>query len=126
MFGTEGIIPTIGPLSTSLAGCKLFIKTLIDAQPWHAEPTLFPFPWNSSTNFFPEGRKLKVAVMWDDGVVKVHPPVTRALEAVVERLKATGNVEVVEWEAWKHEEAWEIIVCLSLSLYMRLYDQADG
>ncbi|KAF2201094.1 amidase signature enzyme [Delitschia confertaspora ATCC 74209] len=69
MMGHEQVVPVIGPLSTSLEGIKLFMKTLIDAKPWIREPSLLP-------------KKLKVAVMWDDGVVRPHPPVLRALEMV--------------------------------------------
>ena len=110
MGGAEHIVPTIGPLSTSLEGCKLFTKTLIDKSPWYKEPSLLPFPWKGD-DFF-EGRKLKVAVMWDDGVVQPHPPVTRVLRQVVQKLKAVGNVEVVEWKPYKHDLAWEIIVSI--------------
>ncbi|KAL3417551.1 acetamidase [Phlyctema vagabunda] len=117
MFGSEGIIPTIGPLSTSLEGCKLFMKTLIAAKPWLTEPCLLPFPWKDELEpFYPQGkRKLKVGVLWDDGVVKPHPPITRALERVVKHLRTRGNVEVVEWKPYKHDEAWEIIANLYFS-----------
>jgi Asp-tRNA(Asn)/Glu-tRNA(Gln) amidotransferase A subunit family amidase len=111
-LGEEQIIPTIGPLSTSLEGCKLFLKTIIDAKPWYKEPTLLPFPWREE-DFF-KGKKMKVAVMWDDGVVKPHPPVTRALQQVVEKLKGRENIEIVEWKPYKHDLAWEIIVRSSL------------
>lgn len=111
MAGQEQIVPTIGPLSTSLEGCKLFIKTLIDAKPWLKEPSLLPFPW-SNDNYFPPGKRLKVAVMWDDGVVKPHPPVTRALQDVVDKLREKGNVDIVGWEPYKHDLAWEIIANL--------------
>lgn len=67
-----------------------------------------PFPWKEEDAS--KGKKLKVAVLWDDGVVKPHPPVLRALNEVVEKLKAKGNVEVVEWKPYKHDLAWEIIV----------------
>ncbi|KAH7400268.1 amidase signature domain-containing protein [Cadophora sp. MPI-SDFR-AT-0126] len=110
MLGAEHIVPAVGPLSTSLKGCKLFIKTLIDNKPWSKEPSLLPFPWKSE-DFF-KGRKMKVAVLWDDGVVKPHPPVTRALKQVVEKLKANANVEVVEWKPFQHDIAWEIIASL--------------
>lgn len=106
--GAEQIVPTIGPLSTSLEGVKLFTKTLIDAKPWLKEPSLLPFPWKEEDNF--AGRKLRVAVLWDDGVVKPHPPVTRALQQVVDKLKEQGNVEIVEWKPYKHDLAWEIVV----------------
>lgn len=112
MAGANHIIPTIGPLSTSLEGCKLFIKTLIDAKPWLKEPSLLPFEWKEADPF--ADKKLKVAVLWDDGVVKPHPPVTRALQQVVEKLKVKDNVEVVDWVPYKHDLAWELIVsCLS-------------
>lgn len=109
-LGEEQVVPTIGPLSTSLEGCKLFIKTIIDAKPWYKEPTLLPFPWREE-DFF-KGRKVKVAVMWDDGVVKPHPPVTRALQQVVSKLQGRENIEIVEWKPYKHDLAWEIIVCI--------------
>jgi hypothetical protein len=108
MAGSEQIVPTIGPLSTSLEGCKLFIKAIIDAKPWYKEPAMLPIPWKEES-FFAE-KKLKVAVLWDDGVVKPHPPVTRALKQVVEKLKDKGNVEIVEWTPYKHDLAWELIV----------------
>lgn len=108
MNGQEQIVPTIGPLSTSLEGCKLFIKTLIDAKPWFKEPSLLPFPWKEE-HFF-KGRKLKVAVLWDDGVVKVHPPVTRALKQLADKLKTSEKFDVVDWIPYKHDLAWEIIV----------------
>ncbi|KAF7956133.1 hypothetical protein EAE96_005053 [Botrytis aclada] len=113
MAGAEHIVPTIGPLSTSLDGCKVFMKTLIDAKPWYKEPSLLPFPWRED-NFFP-GKKIKVAILWDDGVVKPHPPVTRALKQVVDKLKTNTNIEVVEWKPYKHDLAWEIIANLYFS-----------
>lgn len=108
MLAAEHIVPAIGPLSTSLKGCKLFIKTLINNKPWSKEPSLLPFPWKSE-DFF-KGKKLKIGVLWDDGVVKPHPPVTRAMKQVVDKLKANGNIEVVEWKPFHHATAWEIIV----------------
>lgn len=105
--GQEQILPTIGPMSTSLEGCKRFIKTLIDAKPWLKEPSLLPFPWDEQ-DFF-KCRRLKVGVLWDDDVVRPHPPVTTALKEMVDKLKAQGNVDVVDWKPYKHDVAWEII-----------------
>ncbi|KAM3087722.1 hypothetical protein ACMFMG_001798 [Clarireedia jacksonii] len=113
MAGAEHIIPTIGPLSTSLKGCKLFIKTLIDAKPWFKEPSLLPFPWKEEDAF--PGKKLRIAVFWDDGVVKPHPPVTRALKQVVEKLKDKSNIELVEWKPYRHDVAWDLIANLYFS-----------
>ncbi len=71
---------------------------------------MLPFAWNK-TDFF-KGRKLKVAVLWHNGAVKPHPPITRALKQVVDKLKRRDNFEVVEWKPCKHDLAWEMIVCL--------------
>lgn len=84
------------------------MKTVIDGKPWIKEPSLVALPWREPAPL--AGKKLKIAVLWDDGVVKPHPPVTRALEQVVEKLKAGGNVEIVDWNPYKHDEAWAIIV----------------
>jgi len=48
MNGQEQIVPTIGPLSTSLEGVKIFMKTLIGQKPWLYEPSLVPMPWRES------------------------------------------------------------------------------
>lgn len=112
MAGQEQIVACIGPLSTSLEGVKLFLKTVIAAKPWLKEPSLLPFEWKDTSKLWVKGeKKLKIAVLWDDGIVKPHPPITRALKEVVSRLRASENVEVVGWTPYKHDLSWEIIVC---------------
>ncbi|TRX88859.1 hypothetical protein FHL15_010202 [Xylaria flabelliformis] len=108
MAGSEAILGTIGPLSTSLEGISLFVRTVLSARPWLREPSLVAIPWREEER----GRKLRVGVIWDDGVVRPHPPITAALSRVVEKLKESGEVEVVDWECWKHDLAWEIIAKL--------------
>lgn len=112
MLGQEHIVPVIGPLSTSLDGIKLFMKTLVDAQPWLREPAMLPFPWKDDVDWTlkDKKRKLKIAVLWDDGIVKPHPPVLRALQEVTERLRQIEGLDIVEWRPYKHDYAWEIIV----------------
>jgi amidase len=116
MMGQEQIVPVIGPLSTTLEGCKLFMKTIIDQKPWLTEPTLVPMPWRmgGESRFGGKNgkRKLKVAVMWHDEVVKPHPPITRTLKEVVAKLKATPDIEVIDWKPHKHDLAWSIIASL--------------
>ena len=116
MLGAEHIVPVIGPLSTSLAGIKLFMKTLIDAKPWLTESSLLPIPWRDNQSYLrADGKskpRLKVGVLWDDGIVKPHPPVTRALKETVEKLRKVEGVEIVDWKPYKHDEAWNIIASL--------------
>lgn len=114
MLSQEQIIAVLGPLSTSLEGVKLFMKTVINAKPWLNEPSLVPIPWRDQESYLtkPSGKKIKVAVIWHDGVVKPHPPVIRALQEVVDKLKDMQSVEIVEWKPYKHDEAWSIISSL--------------
>lgn len=108
MMGEEQVVPVVGPLSTSLEGIKLFMKTLIGRKPWLREPSCLPFEWKEEPGV--KVKRLRVGVLWDDGVVRVHPPVRRAIKEVVEKLKRVDGVEVVEWKPYKHDLAWEIIV----------------
>lgn len=111
MPGADPIVSVIGPLSTSLAGIKIFMKTIIDAKPWLSEPALIPLPWNPSFQISPH-QPLKIGVLWHDNVVKPHPPITRALHSVVSKLKTIHNVTVVDWKPHLHDEAWAIISSL--------------
>ena len=115
MGGQEQIIPVLGPLSTSLEGIKLIMKTGLEAKPWLSEPSLVPIPWRDEGSFLTDqsGKKiLKVGVMWHDEIVRPHPPVTAALKEVVEKLKGVDGVEIIDWTPYKHDEAWEIISSL--------------
>lgn len=110
MAGNEQIVCVVGPLSTSIGGIKLFMKSLIDEQPWLHEPSLVPLPWRDTERHIPQ--KVKVGVLWDDGVVKPHPPITRVLQETVAKLSASAAIEVVEWKPYKHDYAWQLIASL--------------
>ncbi|MCJ1272107.1 hypothetical protein MMC22_012014 [Lobaria immixta] len=114
MMGEEQIVPVIGPISTSLEGVKLFMKTIIAARPWLVEPSLVPFPWRDQESHLEvaKGEKLKIGVIWSDEVVTPHPPVRRALKEVVAKLREVEDFEIVDWKPYKHDEAWEIISSL--------------
>ncbi|MCJ1306366.1 hypothetical protein MMC25_000008 [Agyrium rufum] len=116
MLNQEQIVAVIGPLSTSLAGINIFMKTIIAAKPWLTEPSLLPLPWQDNVEHFPKTsagfKKLKIGVLWHDDIVKPHPPITAALQDVSTKLKAIEGIEVVDWKSYKHDEAWEIISSL--------------
>ena len=110
MQGNEQILNTPGPISTSVAGIRLLMQTVIEGEPWVLEPWLNPIPWRTSTESFGRSRPLRVAVMTDDGVVKPHPPVLRAIEETVSKLRQDRIIEITEWKPWKHDYAWDLIV----------------
>ncbi|PSR82542.1 amidase [Coniella lustricola] len=92
--GQEAVRSINGPLAATLDDIILEAKTIVDAQPWLHDSRMVPLPWREVT--LPP--KLKVAVMWDDGVVLPTPPVTRALRQVVDKMQATGRYEIVDWD----------------------------
>jgi len=116
MAGQEQIVPCIGPLSTSLDGIELFMKTVIAAKPWLKEPSLLPFEWKDTRQLWEGGKRLKIAILWEDGVVRPHPPVIRALREVIEKLRKSAKIELVDWKPYKHDLAWEIIVNTTILL----------
>ena len=108
--GEDHILGVMGPLSTSLRGIDLFMRAVLANEPWLTDPSLVPLPWSISTPHLPV--KMKVAVMWNDGVVKPHPPIQRALCETVDKLREAPDIEIVDWTPYKHDEAWRIISAL--------------
>lgn len=121
MAGAEHVLGTIGPLSTSLEGIELFMKTVVDKKPWIRDPGVIPIEWRDTRAAY-RGRKLRVGVMSDDGIVKPHPPVIRAISELVNKLKKSDLIEIVEWKAWRHDLSWSIIVSLVIATGNTLYE----
>lgn len=85
------------------------MSSYLSFEPWVIDSSLVPLAWRSI--ILP--RKLKVAVMWNDGIVKPHPPILRALQQVVAALEGLKDEFcVVEWQAWNHAECWRLIQSL--------------
>lgn len=117
MLGEEQVVPVVGPLSASLEGIKLFMKTLIDQKPWLYEPSLVPMPWReisieSLLRKGPQGQpKLRIGVLADDTIVRPHPPILRGIKTLVDKLKDHPDIEIVEFPAYKHDEAVRQVQC---------------
>jgi amidase len=109
MAGADTVESVLGPLSTSLFGLNLFMKAIIDSQPWLEEPALVPIPWREIQ--LPSDRPLRIGVILNDGVVRPHPPITRALNLMTSNLQFAG-IEVVDFPPYLHDEAWAILSSL--------------
>jgi hypothetical protein len=48
--------------------------------------------------------------MKHDGVALPQPPMLRGMQWAREKLEKAGNVEVVDFEPYKHQYAWDLIV----------------
>ncbi|TFY68878.1 hypothetical protein EVJ58_g748 [Rhodofomes roseus] len=106
--GAEGVISVAGPLARSARDVKLFMKTILSAQPWLEDPLIVQLPWRPVD----ETRKLRMGYMLNDGNVHLQPPLRLALEKVVSVLKERGaevGVEMVEYTPWEHREGLDIV-----------------
>lgn len=54
--------------------------------------------------------RIRVGVMWHDGVVLPQPPIRRALKTLVDVLEDDAAFEIVEYKPFKHFEAGELAV----------------
>lgn len=81
------------------------------SAPWRKDPSLLEMPWREGRKGgWEDGqRKLRVGVMWDDGEVRPVKAIERVLRGVVEKLRESGEVEVVDFEPWKTRQGWDLI-----------------
>lgn len=96
-----------GPLARSVGGLEAWMKAVLAQAPCGADMSA-AVPWRSEVGL----RSFTVGVLWDDGVVRPHPPVLRALGTAADKLRAAG-VKVVDWEPYKHQRGLEILQALS-------------
>lgn len=88
--GQDIVRSVAGPMSCSLATIERYMESLPCASPWKLDQHTAPVPWRRSLASL-RARRLKIAFVVDDGVVKVQPPIARAVRDVVAALKAAGH-----------------------------------
>jgi amidase len=108
--GQEHVHSVIGPMARRLDTLAAVTKMVVDAQPWRLDPRCLPIPWREYHFREVQSRHLVVGLLLDDGVVKVHPPIERALKEIEAKLIAAGH-EVVYWDPSGHQNLIEIMVC---------------
>ena len=85
------IPPVAGPMATSLTTAEYFMESLLASSPWNVDPNVVPIPWRKELAISPTNRKLRLGVVFDDGVVKPQPPVARAMRETIDALRAAGH-----------------------------------
>lgn len=88
--GQDIIRSVAGPMSCSLATIERYMEALPCASPWELDQHTAPVPWRRSVASL-KARRLRLGFLIDDGVVKVQPPIARAVREVVAALKAAGH-----------------------------------
>ncbi|TBU30787.1 general amidase [Dichomitus squalens] len=107
--GQESVSSVLGPMANSLSGVKMFVKAIIDARPWRKDPLCIRKEWSEREYALGDhggrGAKMCFALMWDNGVIKPHPPLFRALDMTKKALEAAGHT-VIDWENHRHLEIY--------------------
>jgi len=108
--GQQSISSVLGPMTNSIAGVKIFTKSIIDAKPWSKDPCVIKKAWSEEEyNLVDHGGRegqLCFAIMWDNEVVRPFPPMKRALEMTKAALVAAGH-KVIDWGAHRHLEIYK-------------------
>ncbi|THV64803.1 acetamidase [Aureobasidium pullulans] len=105
LAGQEAVNSVNGPMAQTLDDIEFFAKNVVNSEPWKLDPKCLPISWRPVD----VGRKLRLGVIWNDGIVVPTPPVRRALKHAVEKLQEAGH-EIVDWEPELHQEAMDLLV----------------
>jgi amidase len=108
--GQEHVHSVVGPMTRTLSTLTTIAKAVVDAQPWRIDPRCHQLPWRQELYDEVQTRPLVVGLLVDDGVVKIHPPLKRALLELNTKLKAAGH-EVIPWNVEGHAEVVDVLVC---------------
>jgi amidase len=81
-------------MANSMSGIKLFTKAIIGVKPWRKGPLVLRKEWSEREYNLEEhgrGKGLCFGMLWDNGVVRPHPPVLRAMVMAAAALEAAGH-----------------------------------
>lgn len=111
MDGQNSILSVVGPLATSVESLKIFMEAVLSTKPWLHDPLVLELPWRESIfqHALNSDRKMAFGILLNDGQASVQPPVSRALQRVVDVVKRLGH-QVIEWKPPSHKRANEISV----------------
>ncbi|KAH9946646.1 general amidase [Amylocystis lapponica] len=104
--GQETISTALGPLSASLSGVRVFMKAIIEKEPWRKDPDAVRKPWDENAYTLRDrggGKQLCFGILWTNGLVSPLPPVKRALEQTKKALEKAGH-KVIDWSPVKFGE----------------------
>jgi amidase len=83
----SSIVPVIGPEGHSIRDMELFMKTVIDTEPWEVDEGTIAVPWRRVT---PNSRPLRFGLIRADPKFPLHPPIQRTMHTAATALKTAG------------------------------------
>ncbi|KAK2743324.1 Acetamidase [Onygenales sp. PD_40] len=116
MDGQNSILSVIGPLATTVGGLKLLFQSVLSQKPWLQDPLAVELPWRdeleeetlSLVKNSTGGRgQLAFGILYDDGYVRPHPPVARALALMAKTVQKLGH-KLIQWNPPSHAKALQL------------------
>lgn len=96
MPGQEGIPAVYSPMARTLPDLTYFLKSVLSIKPWDYDYSVHPMEWRQNeADELKNKKKLRVGVMWSDGIVDPSPACNRALKLSVDALRKSGH-DIVE------------------------------
>ena len=88
--GLPGIPASAGPIAQNIDDIELFMGVVAKANPWNYDVSAYPVPW--VRDLPPNERsKLTLGVMFESEQFPLHPPMRRALDSAVAKLRKAGH-----------------------------------
>lgn len=122
--GTNSFRAAAGPLSNDLDGIKLWIKTVLDAEPARYDSSVLDVPWRQVQS----KSKMRFGLLEADPMYPLQPPIQRIMREAARLLEAEGH-EIVLLPA--NETRTDQAVEISFAMFMQMGDggariQASG
>ncbi|KAK5084789.1 hypothetical protein LTR05_005868 [Lithohypha guttulata] len=107
--------PVSGPLTRDIESLDVFMSSYHSTRPWLDDPAILPIPWRqdivdsyaglqiATSSRSRTTKRLKVAYITNDSVIRPQPPVVRAVEHTISNFRQAGH-ECISWNdiASKH------------------------
>ncbi|CAK7269928.1 hypothetical protein SEPCBS57363_003845 [Sporothrix epigloea] len=101
--GQEHVPSSVGPMARCLTSVQQVMELLASEAPWTLDARCAPLPWRHELYANKLNRPLTVGVLWDDEIIRPHPPLTRVLQETVSLLRAAGH-DVFTWDPVLHPQ----------------------
>jgi Asp-tRNA(Asn)/Glu-tRNA(Gln) amidotransferase A subunit family amidase len=98
----SSIVPVIGPTAHTVRDLELFLKTIIDAEPWNHDENVLAVPWRRVE---PVTKPLRFGLIRGHAKRPLHPTISRALHTAVTAIEKAGHTIVLLDE--KIPDLWE-------------------
>lgn len=111
-----------GPFANDIRTLRLFCEAILGSgshtQPWMIDSSMVPIPWNPNVK---APRRLRLGILYDDGIIHRTPPVERCLAEAAGLLRSAGH-EVIDLTG----PEWAEMHRRGASIIFRMYTEEGG